>query len=203
MKNKEIVLKDQESVSVHAGKDARFKLQMIEGRLNVTFEGDLVYNIAGKLEFNIKDGFDIVTPKNVCLDNIGPVEESKFYINSKMASQIKDLPESIEYRRKKQELIERMQAATAHLMEEKHFAEMTDEEKVDFVENFEPIKINSDDCGLGCLINSEGDSCTFGLLLISEVWSVASPGSLNSSKDSTINDLSIIFRSLAKPVNIA
>jgi len=92
-----------------------FIIENVGSNFNIVFDSNINIGINGEL--------GIATTKNINFDTIG----SKFYINSRKSTLIKDLPESIEYRKKQEE-------------EHKKHLEMLDMEHNTFIDRIEKLE---------------------------------------------------------------
>ena len=104
-------------------KNTRFHIENMGGNLNILFENDINIGINGEL--------GIASTDNINIDAIG----SKIYLNSRRSKSLKNLPESIEFRKKQEKENEYKQL----LMGEEHdsFIERIEklEQKIKDLEN--------------------------------------------------------------------
>ena len=80
----------------------KFFIENVDGNLNILFDGNINIGVSGEL--------GLVSSDNMSIDTIG----SKLYLNSRKANQIKDLPESIEYKKQQTEILKKKQLMIAH-----------------------------------------------------------------------------------------
>lgn len=77
---------------------------------NITFrlddDNNLKVNIEGNIEISINGELNILSSSDIAIDTV----DSRLYLNSKMASQIRDKKESIEYREKQRKELKKMQS---------------------------------------------------------------------------------------------
>ncbi len=117
MENKKIVLIDDQQISISVP-NAQIDISIIDGKLNIIYNGDIKLQLNGTLEIDV-DGRTDFTSRGIYVDSMSDQFKTPIHLNGRMAKKIKDLPESIEYRRKKEEDSKRAKIANEFISSEK------------------------------------------------------------------------------------